>query len=144
MWHPSAGIFGVYFGEYNDIADGAGRSFTYAGSLGPVPGTVLRSGISVTPLFSVPVGVPIDMWLSLSGSVEQIGDAVGAVYAMDTLYFPLSGPVFNLPDGYTATIVGLNVEDNRVVRGTVPEPGSLALLGLGLAGLGLSRRRKAN
>ena len=68
------------------------------------------------------------------------GNYTGEVDAF--LGFPTDGFVFNLPAGYTASIEGLGVVDNRWVS-AVPEPGSGALLALGLLGVAarLHRRR---
>jgi hypothetical protein len=64
----------------------------------------------------------------------------------DPLSFAPSGPVFNLPPGWTANSISSNIVDNRFVGlSTVPEPSALILFGIGalpLLGMGVAFRRK--
>ena len=100
-------------------------------------------------VFSVPVDelliLTLDMRVSTSALVNtRFSDVLHSVSSsadgnfLNTFSLPTSGPVFNLPEGYTVNSLSGLIVDNRWVgapTSAVPEPGSLALLSAGIAGL---------
>jgi hypothetical protein len=109
---------------------------------------MLANGVGhiVTPAFNVTVGVPFEVYLELD-TQASITANLPSVFGMtaeantdfsDTLSFALTGPVFNLPAGYTANSAAAGIVNNSFV---VPEPSSLLLAFFGLAAVVLVRRR---
>ncbi len=99
----------------------------------------------------VPVGSPVSLSLSLSlfGSAQTLlsGGLVEADNVF-TISFPGSGPVFDLPEGFTVNSASGLIVNNEWMGNPlpIPEPTTLVLLGasaLAIGGIARRRRRRS-
>ncbi|HTS50051.1 MAG TPA: hypothetical protein VMH05_19015 [Bryobacteraceae bacterium] len=129
-------------------------SSTYGDFSGPTDSASLLAGtVLTTPQFSLPVGqaITVTLFAGVSAgsgwilcSVDCNGGSTGVDFtALDTFGLPLSGLVFDLPEGYTVNSVDGLIADNHFVGGTstVPEPGTIPTLLLSFAAIWLWRFR---
>jgi hypothetical protein len=106
----------------------------------PVIDTTLTSGAII-----LPTNTNLVVTMFLEGSVVASdnfgpGSASAEVNFLNTMSFPTVGPVFILPEGFTANSISGNIVNNQFV---VPEPATFWLFGSGLAGLVRIARKKS-
>jgi hypothetical protein len=135
-----------FSGEYATVnTKREGLSFIANGLLADFDG----SSLITTPLFNVRVNVPFRLQLGVTAGVSltardnEIFSMEGGANFGNTLTFATSGPVFNLPGGYTINSVEAGIVDNVYVA--VPEASSLWLsaLSVGVTIVGAVARRRS-
>lgn len=158
----------VLLGRTVDSTGQVALNFSISGDFPGVTEQQLLDGILLgTPFFAVPIGTPITLGLSISTlagltlsvpstcnvppcTLGQVPTASGGIEisAIDTFGFPTDGPVFDLPDGFTANSLSGLIVDNRWVIpssgpvNSVAEPPTSALFGAALLGIPMLRRRR--
>ena len=109
-------------------------------------GLLAGGDLFITPVFDVLVGSPFSLTVAMTvvaGASTNVthGNANANASFGNTLSFPIGGPVFEVPDGFTVNSLSAGIVDNRFgVNAAVPEPSIALLLGIGVAALGGVRR----
>jgi hypothetical protein len=141
-----AGSLGTASGQGFFIADiccGGGGAPTITYASGGILQNLFNSGDFATPTLSVVSGETVFLSLSLeaqSGCRDSFGGPCGnSTNYLNTLGLRATGPVFNLPAGWTANSPDGSIVNNQLVA--VPEASTRALLAVTVLGTLLGRRR---
>lgn len=103
------------------------------------PYTTTSFVVPVDEEFSVFLDLAVDARAGMEGETWGDGSVRAAAAFANTLSFPSDGPVFNLPEGFTASSEEAMIVDNRFVPEPSATAGSAAALAA-VAALALARR----
>jgi hypothetical protein len=135
------GPFGAGGMDLGRIAVGSSGGLVATGIFSTLDmgGTVLGTTFSILTFAGAPIQFKMGLQTFADASVGR-GAVFGVAFGSSsfTLGFPTSGPVANLPEGYTLNSAGGHIVNNRFV----PEPPTFVLAAVGVLGLMASARRR--